>query len=73
MRMQRVSNKRTVKETTFQILKETIMRQALRAGDPLTEVAIAQSLGVSRTPVREAILQLQREGLKEIPVEPWRR
>jgi len=66
MRRQSVSKNRTAKETTFQILKERIMRQELCAGDPLPEVAIARSLGVSRTPVREAIMQLQKEGLVEM-------
>ena len=63
MRKGSVQKKRTAKETVFQILKERIMRQELRAGDALPEVTIARSLGVSRTPVREAILQLQKEGL----------
>src|SRR5512133_2497697 len=66
MRKGSVQKKRTAKETVFQILKERIMRQELRAGDPLPEAALAESLGVSRTPVREAILQLQKEGLVEV-------
>lgn len=66
MRKESLQKKRTAKETTFQILKDRIMRQELRAGDALPEMAIAQSLGVSRTPVREAILHLQKEGLVEV-------
>ena len=66
MRIGSVQRKRTAKETVFQILKERIMRQELRAGDALPEAALAHSLGVSRTPVREAILQLQKEGLVEV-------
>jgi DNA-binding GntR family transcriptional regulator len=66
MRKGSVQKKRTAKETVFQILKERIMRQELRAGDALPEAALANSLGVSRTPVREAILQLQKEGLVEV-------
>jgi DNA-binding GntR family transcriptional regulator len=66
MRKGNVQKKRTAKETVFQILKERIMRQELRAGDALPEAALAHSLGVSRTPVREAILQLQKEGLVEV-------
>jgi DNA-binding GntR family transcriptional regulator len=42
------------------------MRQEFHAGESLPEATIAKSLGVSRTPVREAILQLQREGLVEV-------
>jgi len=66
MRLQRVSKTRTAKERTFQVLKDRIMRQELKAGDSLPEVRIAKELGVSRTPVREAILLLQREGLAEV-------
>ncbi len=66
MRRGSVQKKRTAKETVFQILKDRIMRQELHAGDPLPEAAVAGSLGVSRTPVREAILQLQKEGLVEV-------
>ena len=61
-----LQRRRTAKETAFQILKEKIMRQEFQAGDPLPEVAIARSLGVSRTPVREAILELQQAGLVEV-------
>lgn len=40
------------------------------AGDRLNEVAIAQSLNVSRGPVREAILRLEKEGL--VVISPHR-
>lgn len=66
MRTDNLPKKRTAKETAFQILKERIMRQEFRVGDSLSEVSLAKSLGVSRTPVREAISQLQREGLVEV-------
>lgn len=66
MRKEGFLQRRTAKERVFQILKERIMRQEFHAGDSLPEVAIAKSLGVSRTPVREAILQLQKEGLVEV-------
>ena len=48
------------------ILKERIMTQKFQIGDPLSEVAIANDLKVSRTPVREAILQLQKDALVEL-------
>lgn len=40
-----------------------IVRGDIAAGTLLTEIGIAQDAGVSRTPVREAMLQLQRWGL----------
>lgn len=60
------NNKRTLKEKAYLTLKEKILTQKLRAGDSLAEVDLAKELGVSRTPVREALLQLQRDQLVEI-------
>jgi len=44
-------------------LREAIVGNLLPPGERLTEVALAARLGVSRTPVREAFAQLEREGL----------
>ena len=57
-----------VKESSsaYERLKELILDGRFAAGAPLTERALATELGVSRTPVREAILRLDREGLVEI-------
>jgi len=44
-------------------LREAIVSNLLRPGTRLTETGLAQTLGVSRTPVREALSQLEREGL----------
>ena len=57
-----------VKESSsaYERLKDLILDGRFAAGAPLTERALATELGVSRTPVREAILRLDREGLVEI-------
>lgn len=47
-------------------LRAELVALQRRPGDPLLESAIALSYGVSRTPVREAILKLADEGLVEI-------
>lgn len=44
-------------------LVSEIRAGALRPGDRLTETEIAERLGISRTPVREAIRQLESDGL----------
>lgn len=44
-------------------VREMIMTGALMAGERVTEVRLAQSLGVSRTPVRHALSILAQEGL----------
>lgn len=46
-------------------LRELILDGDLAAGERLTELALVERLGVSRTPVRAALLALQEEGLLE--------
>lgn len=44
-------------------LRDSILRLELRPGEGLDEADVASALGVSRTPVREAIIQLIADGL----------
>jgi len=46
-------------------LRAAILDGRLAPGEPLREVQLAGSLGTSRTPVREALILLEREGLVE--------
>lgn len=50
-------------EQAYRHLKMAIMSGKLPAGSPVNEIEIAQELGISRTPMREAIRQLERDGL----------
>jgi len=50
----------------YDALKESIFINKLKPGDHISENQVAQSLGMSRTPVREAIKVLASEGLVEI-------
>lgn len=52
-------------ETTYERLRDLIFSGTLIAGDALQEKKLADRLGVSRTPVREAITRLTTEGLVE--------
>jgi DNA-binding GntR family transcriptional regulator len=54
---------RSATEKTYSTLLERIQRGALPAGTFLIESELADALGVSRTPVREAIRRLAAEGL----------
>nr|WP_281370305.1 FCD domain-containing protein [Microbacterium pseudoresistens] len=47
-------------------LRESILDGRLAPGSVLSQVALAEQLGVSRTPVREVLRRLQQEGLVEI-------
>jgi DNA-binding GntR family transcriptional regulator len=46
-------------------LREAIVNLRLRPGEPLREAALAEKLGVSKTPLREAFARLEQEGLVE--------
>jgi DNA-binding GntR family transcriptional regulator len=50
-------------EIAYERLREDIIHWRLRPGAALAEVELAERLGVSRTPVREALLRLTAEGL----------
>ncbi|WP_159501193.1 GntR family transcriptional regulator [Microbacterium sp. 18062] len=56
----------TARDTVQRVLRERIVASELRPGAPLDEKSIAAELGVSRTPVREAIIRLGDEGLVRV-------
>ncbi|RMB82481.1 GntR family transcriptional regulator [Streptomyces shenzhenensis] len=47
-------------------LRQMIISGELRPGSALSEMALSETFGVSRTPIREALKQLQIEGLVEV-------
>lgn len=52
-----------LRDVVFNTLREEILKGELEPGARLMEIHIAERLGVSRTPVREAIRKLELEGL----------
>ena len=52
-----------LRDVVFNTLRQAILRGELQPGERLMEIQLAQRLGVSRTPVREAIRKLELEGL----------
>jgi DNA-binding GntR family transcriptional regulator len=61
-----VTRSLTSAERALDTLREDILRGTLPAGARLGEVELADRLGVSRTPVREALSRLAAEGLVEL-------
>jgi DNA-binding GntR family transcriptional regulator len=61
--LQKEVSDHSLRGRVFHKIREDILEGKYAAGEPLTEVAISQNLGVSRTPVREALKQLELEGL----------
>jgi DNA-binding GntR family transcriptional regulator len=52
-------------ESLYRALREQILEGALPEGAALSQVKLASEFGVNRTPLREALRMLQREGLVE--------
>lgn len=63
-------SKRSFAEDAYRRLKAEILDNELPPGFRALEAELAETLGMSRTPVREALLRLQSEGL--VRVEPRR-
>ena len=59
-------NAKSLEESVFFALEEEILSGKLKRGETLTETALSQRLGVSRTPIRGALSRLGDEGLVEI-------
>lgn len=53
----------TYSDQVVTFVKTAIRRGELSQGDPVREVALAERLGISRAPIREALQILQQEGL----------
>ncbi|NYD99782.1 DNA-binding GntR family transcriptional regulator [Kineosphaera limosa] len=53
-------------ERAYHVTRARILDGVLAGGDVITEGQVSSSLGISRTPVREAFLRLQAEGLLQL-------
>ena len=50
----------------FEILKDMIVAITLKPGELISEKEVAEALGASKTPVREAVIRLEDMGLVEV-------
>ena len=60
------ANSHNLHEATFQKLRSLLVEGAISPGSKLNERELAESLKVSRTPIREAIKRLAADGLVEL-------
>ena len=57
---------RSLRIRVFNAIENAILNGEYKDGDSLNELRLSRELGVSRTPVREALMQLELEGLIQI-------
>ena len=62
MKMNSSKSKKTI---VYENLKKRIITHSLKQGDPLNESILSKELKTSKTPVREALQQLEKEGFVE--------
>jgi len=58
----KLDNYKPLREIVFETMREAIIQGSLEPGERLMEIQLAEEMGVSRTPVREAIRKLELEG-----------
>jgi len=63
-----LQNHRPLREIVYEELKNQILMGEIPPGTRMMEIELAEEMGVSRTPVREAIRKLENEGL--VTIEP---
>ena len=54
---------RSLAEHSYAVLRDRLIMLDIRPGDPVNEAALAEELGIGRTPVREALKRLEAEHL----------
>lgn len=58
----RIDNHKPLRDMVFESLRDAIINNTLKPGERLMEIQLAEEMGVSRTPIREAIRKLELEG-----------
>ena len=64
-RMEKPEQNKPIRESTYETLKHAIILGEIPAGTRLIETAYAESMHISRTPLREAFRKLELDGLVE--------
>ena len=64
--MKKLTNVPNLTELTYRSIKEQVLDGTFREGTRLTEEQLANQLGISKSPVREALNRLEAEGLISI-------
>ncbi len=58
-----MATKKNSREEAYETIQQLILSTQIRPGESVTENALSSQLGIGRTPIREALTQLEQEGL----------
>jgi DNA-binding GntR family transcriptional regulator len=61
----------SIREQVYLQIQEWIINGVLKPGDKLKDQELAEALGASRTPIREALLRLEEEGMIQSKANSW--
>jgi DNA-binding GntR family transcriptional regulator len=61
--MAKAVKNRNAWEQAYESIRDLILHLEIQPGETVTETSLSQRLGISRTPVREAVKRLEQEGL----------
>ncbi|MGF9905975.1 GntR family transcriptional regulator [Brevibacillus porteri] len=61
----------SIREQVYLQIQEWIISGVLKPGDRLKDQELAEVLGASRTPIREALLRLEEEGMIQSKANSW--
>ncbi|NIN70254.1 MAG: GntR family transcriptional regulator, partial [Anaerolineae bacterium] len=61
--LQKVDTSPSLKDKAYTAIRDAILTLELEPGRPLVESDLARQLGISKTPVRDALQELERDGL----------
>ena len=53
------------KELAYQVIMNLIIQRSLQSGERIVQDTLAESMGLSRSPIREALMKLTEEGFLE--------
>ena len=59
-------NKQSLRDQIYEIIRDMILRREIRPGEKILEKEFAKKIGVSRTPLREALCRLENEKIVKI-------
>lgn len=66
VKIQTLSRPKSLTEITLERIRNAIIEDEIALGTQLSELKLSKTLGVSKTPIREALQELRREGLVRV-------